>query len=78
MPPDRFATRFESPSRYYVARLDPDLFDGWVLTIAWGGKFNERGQVRRIAVPDQAAGFARLESLRARRRARGYTEIPTT
>ena len=38
--------RFETDTRYYMMRLEPDLFGDWTLLKAWGGKTNRLGQQR--------------------------------
>ncbi len=38
--------RWEKGTRYYEARLHPDLWGEWILTVGWGTRGTQLGQVR--------------------------------
>ena len=38
--------RWEKGTRYYEARLHPDLWGDWMLTVGWGRRGTQLGQVR--------------------------------
>lgn len=69
--------RFETETRYYVALLQVDLFDEWVVSRAWGGKASRLGQQRSDLCASREAGLALIEQVRKRRLKRGYKEIGT-
>jgi hypothetical protein len=64
--------RWEAPTRYYVARLDRDLFGAWLLTLYWGGRFNRLGRVRMIALQSTEAAEEFVHALERRRLGRRY------
>jgi hypothetical protein len=66
--------RFESATRYYVVRLEVDLFDAWIVTRAWGAKQDQLGQLRHDHCLSYARGIALVEQVRRRRLRRGYEE----
>lgn len=65
--------RWESPAgRYYLARLDQDLFGGLVLSRYWGGIKRPGGGVRHEPVASPAAAIARLATIAKTRARHGY------
>ena len=65
-------SRWEKATRYYVLRLEQDLFGDWVLTRVWGRKGTALGQLRRGFIVSHAEGLARLQKEETRRQGRGY------
>lgn len=61
--------------RYYEARLQPDLWGQWGLTLSWGRRGTALGRVCRVPVETYAAGIEALNRLSARRRRRGYQRV---
>lgn len=64
--------RWESTRRYYVARLDQDLFSQWTIERCWGGLFNRIAGSSSQPVADYAAGLDELTRINAERKARRY------
>ena len=64
--------RWETPTRYYVARLDRDLFGAWLLTLYWGGRFSRLGRVRTIGLQSAEAVEQFVNALDRRRLGRHY------
>lgn len=55
--------RWESATRYYRVESYRDLFGHLVVAIAYGGRRNNLGQMRLIAVADEAERDAVLRQL---------------
>jgi hypothetical protein len=66
---------FASDSRLYCIILDQDLFDQWTVIQSWGGKHNQRGGGKSIAVESFERGMTLIESIAKRRKARGYERL---
>jgi hypothetical protein len=64
--------RWETSTRYYVARLDRDLFGSWLLTLYWGGRFNRLGRVRKIGLQSAEAAEEFVNALDRLRLGRHY------
>ena len=64
--------RWESTKRYYVARMEVDLFGTWVICRAWGGLGNRLGNTDTQPVASFSEGLARLEQLGKERAKRKY------
>lgn len=69
---DLHQSRWEKDSRYYLLRLERDLFGAWVLTRVWGRKQTALGQLRREPFDSQIQGLAQLGKEEKRRQSRGY------
>lgn len=66
------AARFEKDTRYYVIRLEKDLFDYWTITIVGGRIKSKLGQSRTIAFPDFSDTFQHFCALSKQHQQRGY------
>ena len=64
--------RWHRDTRYYEARIERDLWGGWVLTRVWGRRGSPAGQVRHDPCESRAEALARLVAVAQRRAARGY------
>jgi predicted DNA-binding WGR domain protein len=64
--------RWQTDTRYYEVFLHQDLWGGWILTQAWGGRGTHLGRVKHRACVDYAEGLQRLEKIERRRVQRGY------
>jgi predicted DNA-binding WGR domain protein len=67
--------RWEKDTRYYEARLHPDLWGNWILTVGWGRRGTRLGQVRDRPCSSYADGVARLAAVAKRRAQRGYRAL---
>lgn len=67
--------RWETDSRYYAARIYPDLLGDWVVERAWGGLKNNLGNVMQEVVPNYSAAMGKLTTLLAERNARNYVLV---
>lgn len=65
--------RWETPNRYYEARVERDLFGESILLAINGGKNSHRGMARVVAVGDGIPPA--LASIAKRRRAHGYVQV---
>lgn len=68
------AQRWETPTRYYQAHVQQDLWGGWEVVRVWGGRGSTRGGVRCLSYASWEAACAALADIAARRRKRGYKE----
>ncbi len=66
------AQRWEKGTRYYEARLHPDLWGDWMLTVGWGRRGTRLGQVRDRPCASYAEGLAMLAAVAQRRAQHGY------
>lgn len=64
--------RWETPYRYYAARLHRDLLGDWILECAWGGKQNNLGGSDTTALACEADGHKAITDLHIRRLAHRY------
>lgn len=64
--------RWESPQRYYAARVQKDLLGDVVVAMAWGGLHNNNGDSASVVVRDQAEAEATIDDLHKRRTAHRY------
>lgn len=67
--------RFETASRHYCIRLSKDMFNTWVIQIAHGGKFSNKGRVITRPVPTEKAGIEAIAALSVRRLKRHYRAV---
>jgi predicted DNA-binding WGR domain protein len=72
------AMRWESQTRYYVALAQQDLFGGWELMRAWGGRGSRRGGGKVDPMPSRDAALLALQREGRRRKRRGYAPTATT
>jgi len=70
--------RWEKGTRYYEARLHPDLWGDWILTVGWGRRGARLGQMRDRPCTSHAEGFALLAAVGKRRAQRGYRALPVS
>lgn len=66
-PPVERILRWESPQRYYAARVRQDLLGDWMISCAWGGLSNESGNIRSLPVATFEAGNAAVNMVYERR-----------
>lgn len=64
--------RWETDTRYYVARLQTNLFQEWEIQLVWGGKNTRCGRVTVYPVETYEQGMARIKQTTRRRQQRGY------
>lgn len=65
--------RWESPAgRYYLVRLEVDLFGGLVLSRYWGSRKRAGGSVKHEPVASPAEALAKLEKIAKTRQRHGY------
>lgn len=67
--------RWESPDRYYVAKVHQDLFRDWVITCARGGRKNNLGALVTRPVANREDGLAAIQALDKIRKRRGYVRV---
>jgi hypothetical protein len=67
--------RWESPTRYYAARLYQDIFGIWVLSCARGGRRNNLGALTTKPVGTVEAGRLAIEAIDKVRKRRGYARV---
>lgn len=70
--------RWEKGTRYYEARVHPDLWSEWMLTVGWGRRGTRLGQVRDRPCASYAEGVTLLAAVGKRRIQRGYRRISPT
>jgi predicted DNA-binding WGR domain protein len=69
--------RWESPTRYYLAHVQQNLFGCWELVRMWGGKGSRRGGGLCEPAADQAHALQLLDDTGRRREQRGYRPVTT-
>lgn len=67
--------RWETDSRYYVARAYQDLLGDWIVEKAWGGLTNQLGHGKQESVTSLDAAVAALTRVHKERSARHYRLI---
>ena len=67
--------RWETASRYYIARLEKDLLGDLVLIEINGGKFNRLGHQETRLVADWSEGIAEVTKIELRRKKHHYVEV---
>ena len=55
--------RWEKGTRYYEARLHPDLWGDWILTVGWGRRGARLSQVRDRPCASYVEGLAMLAAV---------------
>ncbi len=71
----KLAVRFESPTRYYVLRCEPDLLGDLVLSRYWGRKGARLGGQMHQAMPSLEAALRQVDRIIRTRLSHGYHEI---
>ena len=66
------AARFEKETRYYVIRLENDLFGDWIITASNGRIKSKLGQTRIIAFLNFTEAFEQFFLMAKERYQRGY------
>jgi len=72
MPKPGVFCRWESTTRYYLAGLEQDLLDDWVVVQRWGGKATGLGSHQVVVVGSETEGLRRLVAVAKVRARRGY------
>ncbi|MBK8536322.1 MAG: WGR domain-containing protein [Candidatus Competibacteraceae bacterium] len=67
--------RWEKGTRYYEARLHPNLWGDWMLTVGWGRRGTWLGQIRDRPCASYAEGVTLLAAVGKRRIQRGYRKV---
>lgn len=67
-PEGECAVRWESPTRYYWARLHRDLLGDWVVSGCYGGRFNRR-------VSSYTDGLSEIRTIDRLRLRHGYSRV---
>lgn len=67
--------RWESDTRYYVAVIHPDLFNGLVLSRYWGGKSSRKGGARHEVIGSLEEGVAMIQKYDKERAKHGYKVV---
>jgi predicted DNA-binding WGR domain protein len=69
------ALRWERGTRYYEARLHPNLWGQWVVTRSWGRRGQRLGRVVDVPCASYEEGRQHLAAVQARRQQRGYVVV---
>lgn len=67
--------RWETDSRYYVARAYQDLLGDWIVEKAWGGLTNKLGNSKQEIVTSLDAAVSAMTQIRKERSARHYSLV---
>ncbi len=67
--------RWETDSRYYVARAYQDLLGDWIVEKAWGGLTNKLGNSKQEIVTSFDAAVSAMMHIRKERSARHYSLV---
>lgn len=67
--------RWESPQRYYAARVEQDLLGDWLISCAWGGLGNNNGAMQSMPLPSRDAANAAVDMVHERRIKHHYTLV---
>jgi hypothetical protein len=71
----RWEKRVGAVIRFYEARLQPDLWGQWTVTLVWGRRDSPLGRVRHDPCGTYAEGLARVRDVQDRRARRGYAAV---
>jgi predicted DNA-binding WGR domain protein len=66
---------WKSDTRYYIIRLQKDLFDEWALLKEWGGLSNKLGRSKCEAYINLDHAIKQIHYIARRREERGYNRI---
>jgi predicted DNA-binding WGR domain protein len=72
-PAEQRIWKWKNNARYYIVRLQRDVFNEWALILEWGGRCNKLGHSKLESYSDLEIAFKRLHSIKKRRERRGYT-----
>ncbi|HEY9881592.1 MAG TPA: hypothetical protein V6D29_24275 [Leptolyngbyaceae cyanobacterium] len=64
--------RWQRGTRYYICRLEQDLFGRWLVSSEWGGLRVGRRRLREEVYESYELACERLEQVNRRRLQRGY------
>lgn len=64
--------RWQRGTRYYICRLEQDLFGRWLVSSEWGGLRVGRRRLREEVYESYERAIARLEQVNRRRQQRRY------
>jgi hypothetical protein len=67
--------RWQKGSRYYICRVEQDLFGTWLMSSEWGGLRVGRRRLREETFLTYEAALARFNEVNQRRQRRGYTVV---
>jgi hypothetical protein len=67
--------RWQKGSRYYICRVEQDLFGSWLMSSEWGGLQVGRRRVREEVYPTYEQALARFVEINQRRQRRGYVVV---
>ena len=70
--------RWMTATRYYVLRVQQDLFGDWELIKSWGGRSSSRGRSQVVPTSSAVDAIAALSKESKRRARRGYRLDPRT
>lgn len=70
--------RWETATRYYVGRVQENLFGQWELMRVWGGRGNRLGGMLVVPASSQAHALQLLSAEDKRRGQRGYALVSHT
>ena len=66
--------RFDRSDRYYVIRLQQNLFGEWIIIAEWGSKLSARGRTETSHCKSLDEATKRFRQEIHRRKQRGYDE----
>jgi hypothetical protein len=67
--------RWEKGTRYYICRVEQDLFGTWLMISEWGGLWVGRRRLREESYPTYEAAIARFDDVNQCRQRRGYVMV---
>lgn len=67
--------RWQKGSRYYICRVEQDLFGTWLMSSEWGGLRVGRRRLREEAYLSYEEAYARFERVNQQRQRRGYIAL---
>jgi hypothetical protein len=67
--------RWQKGTRYYICRVEQDLFGAWLMCSEWGGQHVGRRRIREEVYPTYEFAISRFDEINQRRQRRGYVPI---
>lgn len=67
--------QFDSPTKWYTAKLYQDLFGDWILTMSWGNKLTKLGNSKIKVLATMEDGLSELSKITKTRLNRAYTLV---
>ncbi|MBD1877217.1 hypothetical protein H6F75_27415 [Nodosilinea sp. FACHB-131] len=67
--------RWQKDSRYYICRVEQDLFGTWLMISEWGGLWVGRRRLREEAYFSYEEACTRFELINQQRQRRGYVAL---